>query len=257
MPQERGIKEEKRIINFYGEGVLESVWQNTKLTTVRKDDPKYHGFKVLENVIGNFDGEKRDLIIWGVQASIPLKEVDPVLLALDGFLSVDQAVEDLRQYPGYENMDENSPVTLIAALDKARVPSIEISFNQFVELSGQRSGKSLSEVVRNPNLQHIIRPAIAKWFHFRGGNVEDWLNFFVKNGLMSEEKHEEIIAYSRNGQPDYFRRKILHSPATTKYLATHYFYGGWGSKPAERDYGNLYLPFVLGDLTQISKGKIK
>ena len=255
--KERKQGPEQRTINFYGEGVYELVWKNIKLTTIRKDDAKYHGFKVLESVTGNFEGEKRDLVIWGVLESVPLKEVDPILLALDGYLNIDQAVNDLKQYPGYENIDENSPVTLIATLDKQHIPSLLVNLDQLDKLSAQRKGESLSKVVRNPDLQKLIKPAIAKWFFMRGGNVEDWLNFFVKNGLLEEQKHKEIFDYQEKGRPDFFRRRIFGNPMTTEYLATHGFYGGWGPRRADRDYGNLYLPFVLADLSQVTKDKAK
>lgn len=247
-------KSEQRSIDYWGDDVSDLVWKNIKLTTVRRDKPKYHGFKVLERITGNFEKEKRDLVIWGVLESKPLKEIDPVLLALDGFLDVDMAVEDLKQYPGYEDTDENSSVTLIATINKYHILSEILNLNQSSKLTQQRSGESLSNVVRNPDLQHLFKPAIAKWFFIRGKNVEDWLGFYVKNGLLSESKYDEIVTYQEKGKPDYFRRRIFGNPKTSKYLATHHFYSG-GYKPAERDYGNLYLPFVLGDLTQINKRK--
>lgn len=249
---ERNIAPEKRTITFYGEGISDLIWNNIKLTTIRKDDPKYHGFKILESVTGNFERKKRDLLIWGIQESIPLKNIDPVLLALDGFLTIDQAINDLRQYQGYQKMDENSPVTLIATLGKLNIQS-PISLELLNKLSAQRKGESLSNVVRNPDIQKLIKPAIAKWFFLRGENIDNWLNFYIKNELLNESKYKEILDYQQKGYPEYFRRSIFENPKTTRYLATHFFHDGWGSQSADRDYVNLYLPFVLGDLSQITK----
>lgn len=252
---ERTKPQKERSVNFYGEEVLRQIEGNIKLATLRKDDPKYHGFGVAETIEANCDGHKLDLIIWGVQESIPLREIDPVLLALDGFLTIDQAVTDLKVYPGYGNINEGSPMTLITTIDKDNLFNDFRTMRYMDNLFGALSGKSLSEVVRDPSLEGLFKPAIANWFLYRGGDVGDWLNFFANNGLLDPKVCNDVLKYSKRGKGTYFSRKILGNAKTAEFLLTHPFYDGTGSQPADWDYRNLYLPFVLGDLSQITKDR--
>lgn len=122
------------------------MWKNIKLTTVRRDRPKYRGFKVLDHVKGIFKEGESDLIIWGVQEPMPLKDEDPVLMALDGFLNINQAVEDLKQYRGHEDTDENSLVILFGTIDSYHVPGEIINLERFGKLTRQWKGESLSKL---------------------------------------------------------------------------------------------------------------
>lgn len=243
---------ETKSINFYEKNASNLVSKAIKLTTIRRDSEKYRNFNVYDKVEGNFNEENIDLYIWGIQKSVRLGEIDPILLALDGFLNTNQAVEDLRRYPGYENINENTPVTLIGILDKQHVPSPLLSLMQFSLLTSQHRGESLSNVVRKPDLQKLFKPAIANWFYLGGNNVEDWLNFYKNNNLIEESEFNKILDYEKYGRPNYFRRRVFNNPKTTKYLFTRCFHDGSGYLPADRDYCNLYLPFVLGDLSRTS-----
>lgn len=248
-------KGSERIINFYDPEVPFQINRNFKLATIRKDDPKYHGFKVFEKVTGKCQNENIELMIWGVEESIPLNKIDPVVMALDGFLSVDQAVNDLKIYPGYAGITKESPMTLIGHIGTYNAYNFKNGLSQLDEITQQRNGKSLAEVVRNPKLQDIIKPSIAYWFHFRGGNAEDWLEFFVKNNLLDMDSYKKVLAYGIDGKPKYFGRKIFGNSKTSEFLLTHPFYDGSGSQDADWDYQNLYLPFVMGDLSQITVNK--
>lgn len=254
LPQmkERGSTPTERTINFYGAEVPDQFKNDIKLVTIRKDDPKYHGFKVLETVTAKCEGEDLRLLVWGVQEVIPLNEIDPVVRALDGFLTLEQAVTELKVYPGYENINEESPMTLIATISRDNVLNMH-GMSLYDELAGQRRGKSLSEVVRNPDLQGLIKPAIANWFFLRRGNSENWLNFFAENGLLDRGKLKDIEDYEKKGQPRYFDKKVFGSRRVSRFLLTHQFYDGRGSQEADWDYRNLYLPFVMGDLSQITR----
>jgi len=158
----RENNENHREIVFYGENTAEQL-KTLKLVTIRKPAEKYHGFEVGEEIVGRCGRESVPLVVWGVLEDVPLNEMDPVLLACDGFLNLNQAVQGLGEL--YEDVKEDTPMTLIATVHKEVFD--ELGSEQREALLGQKEGALLDEVVRNQLLTTFIVRSVKEWYEER------------------------------------------------------------------------------------------
>ncbi len=224
-------------IDYYGAGVDNLLEASVKLTTVRKSSSKYRGFKVGDSITANcVDAEisTASLVIWGVLEDVPLDTVDLALLNLDGFTSVKQAVENLKMLPGYEDMTKKPPVSVIATVSQETFDWL--TPEQQGVLLAQKKGLNLSEVVRQNELQALIRYSIASWEWLRGGNAENWLLRFLFLNLITKNEFDALHRYHASLQNPVFG---------DQYMSEYLFTQGQALNP------DLFNLFVLADITKI------
>lgn len=245
------FKLEKQTINFYGEGYDWLFEQNYKLITLRKDSPKYHVFHVGEHVNANCNGKDVPIVIWGFETA-PLRDIDPIVRGLDGFITLEQALE-MRRFSGYEDYCETTPTTVIAAMHEKFFD--KLTDRQKEVLLGQNDGRPLKEIVRDQELREIVLRSLAFWVNERSRNEsgiptaapKDWLSYFEEIGLITPETLQEIEEY------DYtYGLNIFSTPGAATYLfkirRPDEPFDPRNGPMENYDYEELYCPYVLGDM---------
>jgi hypothetical protein len=230
-------------MNFGGrEEVEELVRRDIKLVSLRKDSEKYREAKPGQIVTANFGDRKKDLVVWGASHQRPLDEISPVLLALNGYMDVSKAVRDLRSYPGYEEINRISKVSIVGTVTKDRFASL--SREQQMLLLGGKGQDREGEIAKNSELKELMRPAVARWIFKQGEGVkvQDWLDFYLMSGMMSRGEFDKVVNYGEkvSCQTDL---DVLGDPDDAKFLMEN-------PTPDEGFYKNCYLPLVVGDLSQ-------
>jgi hypothetical protein len=164
MPQRKESQESSphipRQIPFYEDGAAVKL-RTIKHTTIRLPADKYKGFQAGDEIIGACDGEEISLIVWGVLENVPIGQMHPDLLALDGYPSLEEAINDLKTYGGkYGEINKNTPMTMIAIIS-------EQQFKEFTPdaqraLLSQQDGKRLQEVINDERLTGYFEDVLKR-----------------------------------------------------------------------------------------------
>ena len=243
----------KNELFFRGEAVADLMDEGIKLVTIRRDSENYHGFEVGQTLTASCEGRKVETIVWGIQENVKLNEVDPIVRGLDGFITLDHAVDGLGKI--YKEKNPEMPVVVIATITKEKFDGL--SDEQRKALLSQKEGKSLSEVVRDPRLADLIKFSLSNWVLIRGGTVNDWLTLYIESGLMSCEQYGAIVGYAKkaeienkkNGDED----DLLHSVEYAEFVLRGILGAGWN--PEGVIYTDEHRPYVYGDLSRAGEWK--
>lgn len=183
------VKGDPRELSFYGEGKAESIKRGYAITSLRNPRPQYE-FEPGERILADCkdDGEKVPVI---VISNVVRKLADQPLpvLAMDGFFGPEIAVKEMKIYPGYENINEDTPIAAI----------VFVKEESFLKLTEEQQGKLLEgpieDLVGDTNYRHLFFPTIAFWVTENYGNLLDWAEFLLDNNLITEDEVEKMTAY--------------------------------------------------------------
>lgn len=137
-------------LKFGGAGKAESIKKGFAITTLRNPRPSYNFSQGQEVVADCFDDAEKVKIVILTNETKRLKDFSPFQLALDGFSSVAQAVAEMRTYPGYENINEDSSIQAITfVLEEVwdALPS---------KVADSIYGRTFDDLLDDPSLGHIF-----------------------------------------------------------------------------------------------------
>lgn len=166
------IQSTKPEVNFYGPDVAQMLREDLKLVTLRLPNPKYDVLIPGEPAIAKCENENVEVHILHKLIS-PIKDIPVPLLLLDGYMSPQEAADDLKKY--YPDVTLDTPVLLIELLS-------ERSFNMFSPKIRQALTQlSPFDAVCSEICRPVYFPALARWLSFRNfekpGSV--WFNFLM------------------------------------------------------------------------------
>lgn len=183
------VKGDPRELSFYGEGKAESINRGFAITSLRNPRPQYE-FKPGERILADCkdDGEKVPVIV--ISNVVRELSAQPLpVLAMDGFFSPDHAVEGMKVYPGYENINETSSIAAI----------VFVKEESFVKLTEEQQEKLLKgpieDLVGDPDYRHLFFPTMAFWIAENYGNLLDWAEFLLDNNLITEDELTKMTEY--------------------------------------------------------------
>lgn len=209
------LGEQFSVVRYMGGNYKEALEGCVKLTTVRGQSDKYSQIESGQLLIANCVDEKEVVPLIEIQTfTAPLKEIDPILLALDGFANVEEAVARLGEF--YPNFSVDSMVTVM----------FQISAREFVTMNTSAQKKLLSmplrKLIKERQFREIFWTALVKWTLHKAKDEapeDEWIDNLVKWGLITKRREEilrKVAIYSgyfddllNSPDSDVYRRLIL------------------------------------------------
>lgn len=179
-------------LSLYGEYAKWLVDMGIKQLTLRKDKSKYEDLKPGVNIVIKYDEGVGIGIVFGRQIK-PLGEFTEAELLLDGFLSHSEAVEVLRQFPGYKNITLKTNMLGVAFTDDSYFSSYLTKEEQKLMFK-----TPLAEAVKMSEFNQFFLPAYMGWASFKsrenGSNitVAKWHDLLISKGIVDSERLEAV-----------------------------------------------------------------
>lgn len=180
-------------LNLYGDYAQWLVERGMKQLTLRRENSKYDSFQPGKDAIIRYDEGVGIGIIFGRQTK-PLGEFTEAELLLDGFWSHEEAIESLRQYPGYENVTLKTKMLGIAFAAWSY-------FNSYLTKEQRELivETPLAEAVKMAEFGQYFLPCYLGWavlkFRDAGANitVARWHKVLTTKGLVDPERLKAVI----------------------------------------------------------------
>lgn len=226
-------------ISIYGDSAPWLVIMGIKLLTLRLDRPKYADLQVGKVIAIRYSDSEFDFgKVFSRQAK-PLCDYSTTELLLDGYMSNNEAVEDLKKFPGYEDATLDTPMLGIGITAWAHFDSCLNEEKRQLLLN-----TPLDQATRMPEFHNFFLPSYLWWAILKNEQsktkltVTKWhnllckhLNIFDSESLqrvrvvdeqtekfyigLSHKKIREILKYGSTVSPEY-KSVVLCQPVSVK-----------------------------------------
>lgn len=167
-------------INLYGTSSQWLVSVGVKLLTLRLDKPKYSSLLPGSNLIIRYEFGF-DLGVVFSRDLKPLRDYTPEELLLDGYMSADEALTNLRTFPGYENSTQDTPILGLG---------ISTSSHLFSYLDREKSQMLLNtpliQSIHMPEFRSLFMPSYLWWAVLREDQQHTRLSVTKWHKLLSQ-----------------------------------------------------------------------
>lgn len=189
-------KESLRKIVYYGEEVASLLREDLKFLTLRMPNTKYdlEVGEVIEGECPDSNESVRLVVIDNIKK--PLREFTEPELLLDGYLSLEEAVEDLGRY--YSGVEYGTVMQGVLTMRE----------DLFDELSSEERATLLEYGMDavldvDQHFKEIFWDAWCGWVMQHGGGVMDWRRFLETNDLA--QYYETSVEFDGMGREELFR----------------------------------------------------
>ncbi len=181
------MSEKRKELRFYGGGYKDIIESGIKLATLRKPNNRYD-FAPGEVVTAVCEGEGDVPVTIFRTETRKIIETQLPLLLLDGFTSVDVAVEVMSQF--YRGTNRDSEMTLITFTSEQLFESYDLETKELL------IGKPQQEAIQMPELRQVFFPSLIWWIGFNEGDLNNWFNFVLDTGLVTRNEYEKWREYA-------------------------------------------------------------
>jgi hypothetical protein len=174
------------------DGYLWQIRRGIKYSTLHRDREAYH-FRPGQLFEFRCDAEGAPITCrcLGVQRR-PLKDIDPVIMAVDGFLSVDDAYARLHVFyhkPPEQPFSRNTMMAAVTFMSEERFSSLDAARRDLLILSEPDAA------FRMPEFRDFVFPAIARWISYEGYTAADWIAWIVEHDLVPVECADSVVQH--------------------------------------------------------------
>lgn len=173
------ISSSQKELKFGGERKAESILKGFAITTLRNPRPAYDFSQGQEILADCFDDQQKVPIIVVSNEIRPIKKFSIPQLALDGFFNPQQVVQDMKTYPGYENLNTESPLQAITFISTKSYEALSKELQDFFY------GEPFEQMIKMPQLRHLFFPTMCYWITERGGGLDKWIEFLKDYSLIN------------------------------------------------------------------------
>lgn len=174
---------------FTGAGVSDQL-SRVKFSTIRLPGAQYDDIKTGDSVVGICTDDEIGVSLRILEVGREqLKNVGVGVMALDGFMSawgnrVEMAVTDMHTYgPRYASVDATTEMLWVAHASEERLDSLPSDLSKLLVT------RPILENLKDPELRHILFPALAFWSGVRGFSCLDWINWLHSEAeLVSDQE---------------------------------------------------------------------